>query len=156
MVLLAFVVEEGAETIFTVLKVEEFYLGADQVVVSWQNVELGDRRLLYRFLDLTHAQQYIVDGGDISLEFHPNTARCVSLRVAIDQQTAFSGYTQGSRKINRGGSFPHPPLAISNADDSTHRRFPYHIQAEKKSAPESRKNEGLVRELEVWEKNLNL
>src|SRR5216684_6644935 len=97
---------------------------------------MGDRCLLYRFLDLTRTQKHVINGGGVNLEFHTNTTRRVSLRVAIDQQTCLSCHAQCSREINGCGGFAHSPLTISNADNPTHRRFPYHMQPEKKSAPE--------------------
>src|SRR5262245_58064231 len=114
-------------------------------MIGWQDVETGNGGFLYGLMELTGIKERIVEGQSIVFEFPTYSTRGISLRIAIDQQTRLSSHSERSRKIDCGHGFTHSTLTVGNADDSTHRRFPYHMRTNKKSAPESRKNSSNTR-----------
>src|SRR5262245_9740853 len=114
-------------------------------MIRWQDVETLNGSFLYRLMEGAGIKEYLIESESIGFEFPPHPTRGISLWIAIDQQTRFSRHPQCGRKVDCGRGFTYASLAAGNADDSTHRRFPYHMQTNKKSAPECRKNSSNTR-----------
>ena len=106
---------------FPVIRVDQFQVDADQVLVGRKEIQTLHFGLADGVGDLFAIQQDIVESVHALGFLDTEAAGGVSLRVAVDYENLHFARRQGCGEVNGGGGLPHPTFLICDRYDSGQR-----------------------------------
>ena len=110
--------EAFAEAVFAAVEVDEFQVGADQVLVGGDDVEAFEAGRADGVLEVGVAEQDVVEAGLVRVFGDAEAAGGVALGVGIDHQDAYVIGRERSGEIDGGRGFPDAAFLVGDSEDS--------------------------------------
>src|ERR1035441_10050803 len=107
-----------AEAVLAMGDVDEFQVGADQVLVGGDDVQAFESGGADGVPRVGVAKQDVVEAGFVGVFGDTGPAGGIALRVGVHHQDPYVVGCQGSGEVDGGRGFPDAALLVGNSEDS--------------------------------------